>query len=708
MTKVSILTPCYNVKSEYLSQCFDSLLSQTLKEIEIICIDDGSTDDTGRRLDAYAKRDARIKVIHKPNSGYGDSMNLGLSHCKGEYVGIVEPDDWVEPDMFEVLYRTAEKNKLDLAHCCHFESRRGQKEIAVLDDWIPKNVVLNPLIDKSVFMLAPAIWCSLVRRQILHENGIKFLPTPGASFQDTSYAFKLRACARRFMFIDRCLHHYRINEGSSVSSVNSEQKAFCVCLEYDEIFKFAKRNSENFRQLKTILPVMENGCYIWNINHLRGELRYCFVKKWQQELLDRIDAGEIDLVALPSAERNLLENIAYSADEWFDKQYPKERTVAPAAYRKKISVVITMYKNAATIEKAIRSVTNQGYSNLEIICVDDVSPDACAKIAQRVAKHDKRVKVIKRKENGGRSACRNTGIDAATGDSIMFVDGDDELLPHAIESLAAAFDNHVDAVFSSCRCAYEGGPELYGHYPASDAVYYTIPGTDRHQISKHEIFKLHCSTSAKLFRLKHIKDAQLRFPVGYLFEDSLFTWSYFSLFRKVSFLSKPVYLYWRHKSSIMTDLLDKPENKAIQHISVLRRYLEFLDDRKILKSFSVQLPALVEAIFWFSFDQCAKWEQAEAVAVAAKMLHEFKINCTSDVLKRIFNGELNTFFLEDKKTTCPAEDRLQPKVDERYAHRIVKVALRIDEATRKAFPLGDTKLRRFARFVWDRTLGKFE
>ena len=708
MTKVSILTPCYNVKSEYLSQCFDSLLSQTLKEIEIICIDDGSTDDTGRRLDAYAKRDARIKVIHKPNSGYGDSMNLGLSHCKGEYVGIVEPDDWVEPDMFKILYETAEENNLDLVRCCHYESRFGQKEIPILDDWVPKNVVLNPLVDKGVFFQQPGIWISIVRRKMLIANDVRFLSTPGASFQDMSYGFKMKACARRFMLIDKCLHHYRIHEGSSVASVCSEQKAFCVCFEFDEIHKFAKKHPEYFASLKNVLPVMEKGCYLWNTERLQGELRYRFVKKWQQELLDRIDAGEIDLTALPPAEREFLENIAYAADEWFDKQYPKERTVVSAAYRKKISVVITMYKNATTIEKAIRSVTNQGYSNLEIICVDDASPDTCAKIAQRVSKHDKRVKVIKRNENGGLSACRNTGIDAATGDSIMFVDGDDELLPHAIESLAAAFDNHVDAVFSSCRCAYEGGSELYGHYPASDAVYYAIPGTDRHQISKHEICKLHCSAWAKLFRLKHIKDARLRFPVGYLFEDSLFTRAYFTLFRKVSFLRRPVYLYWRHKSSIMTDLLGKPENRAIQHIYVLREYLEFLDDRKILKSFSVQLPALVEQVFWFSFDQCAKWEQAEAVAVAAKMLHDFKINCTSDVLKRIFNGELNTFFLEDKKTTCPAEDRLQPKVDERYAHRIVKVALRIDEATRKAFPLGDTKLRRFARFVWDRTLGKFE
>ena len=100
MPKVSIIVPTYNVE-QYLREAMDSIINQTLKDIEIICIDDGSTDNSGKILDEYASKDSRVKVIHKKNGGYGKAMNVGLDNATGEYVGIVEPDDYIEPDMYE-------------------------------------------------------------------------------------------------------------------------------------------------------------------------------------------------------------------------------------------------------------------------------------------------------------------------------------------------------------------------------------------------------------------------------------------------------------------------------------------------------------------------------------------------------------------------------------------------------------------------------
>ena len=97
--KVSVLVPVYNVE-KYVGMCLDSLLCQTLKDMEIICIDDGSTDNSSAILAEYAKRDSRIIIITKENTGYGASMNLGLSRAKGEYIGIVESDDYALPEMF--------------------------------------------------------------------------------------------------------------------------------------------------------------------------------------------------------------------------------------------------------------------------------------------------------------------------------------------------------------------------------------------------------------------------------------------------------------------------------------------------------------------------------------------------------------------------------------------------------------------------------
>ena len=113
MPKVSIIVPVYNVE-KYLEKCLDSILSQTLQDIEIICVNDGSTDKCGEILDIYASRDSRIRVVHKKNSGYGHSINVGYEIATGEYIGIVESDDFISEDMYERLYFYANKYKLDL------------------------------------------------------------------------------------------------------------------------------------------------------------------------------------------------------------------------------------------------------------------------------------------------------------------------------------------------------------------------------------------------------------------------------------------------------------------------------------------------------------------------------------------------------------------------------------------------------------------
>ena len=112
MPKVSIIIPTYNVEA-YLKECMDSVTRQTLKDIEIICINDGSTDGSLEILKEYADKDPRIVLVDKENEGYGVGMNIGLDKASGEYIGIVEPDDFVPLNMYEDLYNTAKENDLD-------------------------------------------------------------------------------------------------------------------------------------------------------------------------------------------------------------------------------------------------------------------------------------------------------------------------------------------------------------------------------------------------------------------------------------------------------------------------------------------------------------------------------------------------------------------------------------------------------------------
>ena len=127
--KVSIIVPVYNVE-KYLPICIDSIICQTLREIEIICVDDGSTDNSSVILDQYAIKDERIKVVHKKNGGYGKAVNIGMDLAQGEYVGIVDSDDYILPEMYEILYMNAKKNNLDMINS-NFEGVRNSVSIGV-------------------------------------------------------------------------------------------------------------------------------------------------------------------------------------------------------------------------------------------------------------------------------------------------------------------------------------------------------------------------------------------------------------------------------------------------------------------------------------------------------------------------------------------------------------------------------------------------
>ena len=211
MPKVSILVPIYNVE-KYLNQCIDSLLSQTLKDIEIILLDDGSKDASSKMCDEYATKDKRIKLIHKENSGYGATMNVGLRVATGEYIGIVESDDWVEPTMFENLYSLAKQHNVDVvkSNFYYYWSKPEEKNEFFFS--LPSqdtNKIINPKENQAIFSSCPSIWAAIYKSSFIKDCKISFLETPGASYQDTGFNFKVWAMAERVWLTEDAFLHYR-------------------------------------------------------------------------------------------------------------------------------------------------------------------------------------------------------------------------------------------------------------------------------------------------------------------------------------------------------------------------------------------------------------------------------------------------------------------------------------------------------------------
>lgn len=286
--KVSVVIPVYNVE-KYLRQCLDSVINQTLKEIEIIIVNDGSKDSSLSIMKEYAAADNRIVIIDKPNGGYGESMNRGFDKATGEYIGIVESDDYAELDMFEKLYTMAKSHELDVVKSGFFYywSAKGEKNIpnpiaskvTSGRTFCPTEDIKSPVEQVEFFNIKPTIWSAIYRRDFIRENNIRFNETPGASYQDASFNFKVWCCAKRVRLMEECFLHYRQDNGSS--SINSPGKVYCICDEYDEMFRFLSERPYEEGKLAPIVARIQYDSYNWNYERLSMN------EKMQREFIQR-------------------------------------------------------------------------------------------------------------------------------------------------------------------------------------------------------------------------------------------------------------------------------------------------------------------------------------------------------------------------------------------------------------------------------------
>ena len=280
--KVSVLIPVYN-SERYLRQCLDSIVSQTLEDIQIICIDDGATDSSPQILKEYARKDCRIDVITKENSGYGASMNRGLDAARGRYVAILESDDFAEPNMLQAYYEVAEKHDLDLVKSNYFEHSESGDEKIVTFGLVPRLWgTFNPEDHPKVLLSTPLIWSGLYRRFMLTHNNIRFTETPGASYQDSSFVHRCWFAAKKVRVLPDAYVHYRIDNENS--SVKSRDKVYAICTEYEADGKYLDEHPCEWTMFAPWLEVSRFLTYRWNYNRIAPEHREGFAKKWAEEI----------------------------------------------------------------------------------------------------------------------------------------------------------------------------------------------------------------------------------------------------------------------------------------------------------------------------------------------------------------------------------------------------------------------------------------
>lgn len=294
---ISVLVPICNVE-RYLEQALDSLLAQTFTDFEVLCINDGSSDGSLDIIKRYMANDQRFRLIDKDNSGYGASMNLGIDTARGEYIGILEPDDFFEPNALELLHGLTKVGTddapVDVAkanYWFYWSTPKERNQLISVCTPAMAAEPFNPRDQRDVFYCIPSIWSALYRREMLNEGGVRFLETAGASYQDLGFQFKVWVKSQKVAMSEEPILHYR--QDNEASSVNDTQKAMYVCKEFDMALRFIRHDPQR-EMLEKVLFKLRYDSYMWNFARLVPEQRREFVPVMQKDLRAGFKGGAYD------------------------------------------------------------------------------------------------------------------------------------------------------------------------------------------------------------------------------------------------------------------------------------------------------------------------------------------------------------------------------------------------------------------------------
>ena len=434
---VSVIVPVYNV-AHYLNQCLEALCAQTLHNIEIIVIDDGSTDNSLDIIETFASADERIRVIAKRNEGYGVTINLGIDSARAPYIAIVESDDYPEHSMLKKLYEAAIYHDADVVKCDFYDTfedhESPRRNLAQLPYGKPFNAKDFP----EVFLITPSIWASLYKKKFLDTKDIRLTETPGASFQDTAFCLTVLCEAKNIVALGAPLIHYR--RDNMQSSTYSKDKIFTVSDEFRKARERLASNHDLYRAYIPYIRLNEWRTYCWDSQRIDQRFIPSYFVRVRYDFDIAYRGNEINEALFTPRELFNIKRMLKKEKRDFENFNPQ--APAPVGESKeniKISIVIPAHNDERFMARTIDSCLAQTHRNIEIICVNDASTDKTKDVLDSYIHRDKRIKVKHLEANVLTHLTRLHGVRMATGDIITFLDADDEIAPEMCERMAAEY-----------------------------------------------------------------------------------------------------------------------------------------------------------------------------------------------------------------------------------------------------------------------------
>lgn len=527
---ISIIIPVYNTE-KFIEKCLDSVLCQTLYEIEVICINDGSTDNSLSILEKYATKDSRLTVFSQENKGAGLARNVGLSKARGEFVCFMDPDDWYpEKDILETLYVAAQKENVKI---CGGSLEEHNPDGAIVRNFKAEDLKWGETFYENKLVSAidyPYDWGYtrfIFSRKFLAENDIKF--PRYTRYEDPPFFVKALLNAGQFYALKKITYAYRV----SYKPV--------------DYYKDPKKCEDIFRGVRDCIVLAKR----YNSYKLAERFFRFWTNKWLvSQWLPTFNAHPQVQEAILSAWDELPQKPTSAVSVEWREIYTQRKYSSPL-----VSIVIPVYNVEKYLRECLDSVCGQDLREIEIICVNDGSTDGSLAILEEYAAKDSRIKIINQ-ANAGLGAARNAGLSQAGGEFVYFMDSDDVSPQGALSKMYSELKRDgLDLLFFSATSFYET-PELeqsHAHYK----TYYTRKEFDictgqelgvKFQGVRSNFASACCYCSRRDFWLGN----GIRFPEDCLYEDNAAFWSILKNAQRAKSISEPLFQRRVRQGSIMT------------------------------------------------------------------------------------------------------------------------------------------------------------
>ncbi|MBZ7980216.1 glycosyltransferase [Campylobacter sp. RM12642] len=583
--KVSVIIPVYNTE-KYLGECLDSVINQSLKEIEIICVDDGSTDNSLEILKEYAAKDNRITVLTQENLYAGVARNAGMMVASGEYYHFLDSDDWVKCNIYEQLLTNI------------FETDIVIFANDIYDD-ITKKIIGRTYLPnysfdkkiKNIFNITnPNAWTKIFNSQLINKYKIYFQALQVVN--DLAFTYICIALTNKIKLLNNSYVIYRTNQCSNLTANRGDKiECFARAIQflYDSLCKHNIYNKYNQSFLDRV-----NSSFIY-------ELSYCN------------DSYEVIKAKLKFIVNDKIYNFLSSL------------------LRPKISIIICVYNGEDYIEQCLKSVIGQTIRDIEIICVNDGSCDSTLSILEKYSCIDNRITIINQ-TNQGLSISRNNAFLVAKGFYIQYIDADDYIDSFACEKIfTKAFRNKLDMLMI-------GGMNFDNNNNISCNDYYSfryIPNDFKdifnYKDCREFITKIAVSSCLTIYNRDFlVKNKILWVNKKICFEDNLFFIESLFKAKKISILRDKIYFRRVHDDSITQNLEKKFLDKIII-VELLSQMLPRITSDEFINIYMLFYVNILYANYKSFNAQYKKHYKGYLIRVIAKIINTYKLQVSREL-----------------------------------------------------------------------------